>query len=63
MTNYSMKRIGISTIGQPKLQDYPLPDKWKDSKILKEIQKIANNDEKVIMRMPELNLEPESNTK
>ena len=41
----------------------PLPDKWKDSKILKEIQKIANNDEKVIMRMPELNLEPESNTK
>ncbi|AOW26507.1 Flavinator of succinate dehydrogenase family protein [Candida albicans] len=41
----------------------PLPDKWKDSKILKEIQKIANNDEKVIMRMPELKLEPESNTK
>ena len=25
----------------------PLPDKWKDSKILKEIQKIANNDEKL----------------
>ena len=34
----------------------PLPDKWKDSKILKEIQKVAENNDKVIMRMPELNL-------
>ncbi|EER32796.1 conserved hypothetical protein [Candida tropicalis MYA-3404] len=34
----------------------PLPDKWKDSKILKEIQKLAENEDKVIMRMPELNI-------
>ncbi|EMG49683.1 hypothetical protein SBY92_004463 [Candida maltosa Xu316] len=39
----------------------PLPDKWKDSKILKEIQKIAENEEKVIMRMPELDLSGKKN--
>lgn len=32
----------------------PLPDKWKDSKILKLLQEDAKNKEKVILRMPEL---------
>ena len=32
----------------------PLPDKWKDSKILKMLQEDAKNKEKVILRMPEL---------
>ncbi|KAI5951024.1 emi5 [Candida jiufengensis] len=32
----------------------PLPDKWKDSKILKSLQEEAENKEKVILRMPEL---------
>lgn len=32
----------------------PLPDKWKDSKILKLLQEEAENKERVILRMPEL---------
>lgn len=32
----------------------PLPDKWKDSKILKLLQEDAKNEEKEILRMPEL---------
>mmetsp|Transcript_1159 Transcript_1159/g.1165 ORF Transcript_1159/g.1165 Transcript_1159/m.1165 type:complete len:143 (+) Transcript_1159:25-453(+) len=32
----------------------PLPDKWKDSKILMLLQEDAKNKEKVILRMPEL---------
>lgn len=32
----------------------PLPDKWKDSKILKLLQESAKNEEKEILRMPEL---------
>lgn len=32
----------------------PLPDKWKDSKILKLLQEDAENKEKEILRMPEL---------
>ena len=32
----------------------PLPDKWKDSKILKQLQEFSENKEKVIMRMPSL---------
>lgn len=32
----------------------PLPDKWKDSKILKLLQEDAKNKEKEILRMPEL---------
>lgn len=34
----------------------PLPDKWKDSKILKMLQESAENKEKEILRMPELDL-------
>ncbi|CAI5757279.1 unnamed protein product [Candida verbasci] len=36
----------------------PLPDKWKDSKILKQLQELSENHDKEIMRMPELNLDP-----
>lgn len=32
----------------------PLPDRWKDSKILKLLQEDAENKEKEILRMPEL---------
>lgn len=32
----------------------PLPDKWRDSKILKLLQEDAQNKEKEILRMPEL---------
>ncbi|CDR39885.1 CYFA0S04e00210g1_1 [Cyberlindnera fabianii] len=32
----------------------PLPDKWKDSKILKMLQDFSENKEKVVMRMPDL---------
>lgn len=32
----------------------PLPDKWKDSKILKLLQEDAENKEKEILRMPDL---------
>lgn len=32
----------------------PLPDKWKNSKILKLLQEDAENKEKEILRMPEL---------
>ncbi|EDO18432.1 hypothetical protein Kpol_1032p25 [Vanderwaltozyma polyspora DSM 70294] len=32
----------------------PLPDKWKDSKILKKLQEFSENKEKVILSMPEL---------
>ncbi|WLF76831.1 Succinate dehydrogenase assembly factor 2 mitochondrial [Lodderomyces elongisporus] len=32
----------------------PLPKKWEDSKILKLLQKEAENEERVILRMPEL---------
>lgn len=32
----------------------PLPDKWKDSKILKMLQADARNEEREILRMPEL---------
>ncbi|ODV77942.1 succinate dehydrogenase assembly factor 2, mitochondrial [Suhomyces tanzawaensis NRRL Y-17324] len=32
----------------------PLPDKWKDSKILKMLQEDAQNKDREIMRMPEL---------
>lgn len=32
----------------------PLPDKWKNSKILKMLQEDAKNDERAILRMPEL---------
>ncbi|KAI5968730.1 emi5 [Candida margitis] len=32
----------------------PLPNKWKDSKILKLLQEEAENKERVILRMPEL---------
>ncbi|KAI5963558.1 emi5 [Candida pseudojiufengensis] len=32
----------------------PLPDKWNNSKILKLLQEEAENKEKVILRMPEL---------
>ncbi|EAZ63101.2 predicted protein [Scheffersomyces stipitis CBS 6054] len=35
----------------------PLPDKWKDSKILKMLQEDAKNDDREILRMPELDLE------
>ncbi|EGW32444.1 uncharacterized protein SPAPADRAFT_61512 [Spathaspora passalidarum NRRL Y-27907] len=34
----------------------PLPDKWKDSKILKLLQESAENKEKEILTMPELDL-------
>ncbi|CAK9435901.1 uncharacterized protein LODBEIA_P05310 [Lodderomyces beijingensis] len=32
----------------------PIPEKWKDSKILKLLQEEAENKERVILRMPEL---------
>ena len=32
----------------------PLPDRWKDSEILKMLQKDAQNEDREIMRMPEL---------
>lgn len=32
----------------------PLPDKWRDSKILKMLQEDATNKEREILRMPEL---------
>jgi succinate dehydrogenase assembly factor 2 len=32
----------------------PLPDKWKDSKILGMLQEFSENKERVLMRMPEL---------
>lgn len=32
----------------------PLPDKWKDSKILKMLQESAKNEDREILRMPEL---------
>lgn len=32
----------------------PLPDKWRDSKILRLLQEDAKNKEKVVLRMPEL---------
>lgn len=33
----------------------PLPDKWKDSKVLKLIQQESRNEKKEILRMPSLN--------
>lgn len=33
----------------------PLPDKWKDSEVLKILQKYSKNSEKEILRMPALN--------
>ncbi|KAG7663989.1 emi5 [[Candida] subhashii] len=38
----------------------PLPDKWKQSKILKLLQESAENKEKEILRMPELDLKKEN---
>lgn len=32
----------------------PLPDKWKDSKILKMLQELSENKEKEVLRMPNL---------
>ncbi|KAK6455548.1 Flavinator of succinate dehydrogenase-domain-containing protein [Scheffersomyces xylosifermentans] len=37
----------------------PLPDKWKDSKILQMLQNDARNEEKEILRMPELDFPKE----
>lgn len=38
----------------------PLPDQWKQSKILKLLQESAENKEKEILRMPELDLKKEN---
>ncbi len=32
----------------------PLPEKWKDSKILKMLQELSENKEKEVLRMPNL---------